>query len=90
MVQKGRSAMSLNIKDPEAHRLAQAIARETGETMTRAVTESLRERYERIQRRRGKASFEELRTIAGRAAAHVKRPYLNHAELLYDDHGLPK
>src|ERR1035437_4239786 len=27
--------MSLNVKDPEAHRLAQAIAQATGETMTR-------------------------------------------------------
>ncbi|MGH8163499.1 MAG: type II toxin-antitoxin system VapB family antitoxin, partial [Rhodanobacteraceae bacterium] len=25
---------SLNVKDPEAHRLAAAIARETGETLT--------------------------------------------------------
>jgi antitoxin VapB len=82
--------MSLNVKDPEAHRLAQAIAQETGETMTRAVTESLRERYERLQRRRGKASVEELRAIAKRAAVHVKRPYLDHAALLYDKHGLPK
>ena len=82
--------MSLNVKDPEAHRLAQAIAQQTGETMTRAVTEALRERYERLQRRRGKASFEELRAIAERAAAHIKRPYLDHAELLYDEYGLPK
>ena len=82
--------MSLNVKDPEAHRLAQAIARETGETMTRAVTEALRERYERLQRNRGKASVEELLAIADRAAAHVKRPYVDHAELLYDEHGLPK
>jgi antitoxin VapB len=82
--------MSLNVKDPEAHRLAQAISQETGESMTRAVTEALRERYERLQRRCGKASVEELRAIAGRAAAHVKRPYLSHAELLYDEHGLPK
>jgi antitoxin VapB len=82
--------MSLNIKDPEAHRLAQAIAQQTGETMTRAVTEALRERYERLQRRRGKASVEELRAIAERAAARVTRPYLDHAKLLYDEHGLPK
>jgi len=82
--------MSLNVKDPEAHRLAQAIAQETGETMTRAVTEALRERYKRLQHRRSKASVEELRAIAKRAAAHVKRPYLDHAELLYDEHGLPK
>ena len=82
--------MSLNVKDPEAHRLAQAIAHETGETLTRAVTEALRERYDRLQRRRGKASVGELRSIAERAAAHVKRPYLDHADLLYDERGLPK
>lgn len=82
--------MTLKVKDPEAHRLAQAIAQETGETLTRAVTEALRERYERLQRRRSKASVEELRAIAERAAAHVQRPYLDHAELLYDGHGLPK
>jgi antitoxin VapB len=88
-MQKERDSMSLNVKDPEAHRLAQAIAQETGETMTRAVTEALRERYERLQRRR-KATVEELLAIADRAAAHVKRPYVDHAELLYDEHGLPK
>ena len=48
MVQK--ETMSLNIKDPEAHRLARAIARETGETLTRTVTEALRERYERLHK----------------------------------------
>ena len=47
--------MSLNVKNPEAHRLAQAIAKATGETLTRAVTEALRERYERLRVRRGKA-----------------------------------
>jgi antitoxin VapB len=82
--------MSLNIKDPEAHRLAREIARATGETMTRAVTEALRERLARLERRSTRASVEELLAIAGRAAAHVKRPYLDHAELLYDEHGLPK
>ena len=81
---------SLNVKDPEAHRLAAAIARETGETMTRVVTEALRERFERLPRRQGKAGLEELRTIAKRAAAHVKHPYLDHAEFLYDNDGLPK
>jgi antitoxin VapB len=44
--------MPLNIKDPEAHKLARALQRETGETMTHAVTEALRERLERIRRRR--------------------------------------
>ncbi len=82
--------MNLNIKDPEAHRLAQAISRATGESMTRAVTEALRERYARIERRKGKASVEELLATADRAAVHVKRPYADHAELLYDENGPPK
>jgi antitoxin VapB len=90
IVQKKRDALSLNVKDPEAHRLAQAIAQETGETLTRAVTEALRERYERLQSRGSRASVEELRAIAKRAAAHIKGPYLDHAEYLYDEHGLPK
>jgi antitoxin VapB len=82
--------MSLNIKDPEAHRLAQQIARATGETMTRVVTEALRERLSRLERRSARASVEELLAIAERAASHVKRPYVDHAELLYDAHGLPR
>jgi antitoxin VapB len=90
MLQKGRDAMSLNVKDPEAHRLAKAIAKATGESLTRAVTEALRERYERIRVRRGKASVEELLAIAKRASAQVKGPYLDHAEFLYDERGLPK
>ncbi len=90
MLQKGRDAMSLNVKDSEAHRLAQVISKATGETLTRAVTEALRERYERLQTRRGTASVEELLAIAKRASAQVKRHYLDHAEFLYDKYGLPK
>jgi antitoxin VapB len=82
--------LSLNVKDPEAHRLAQAIAKATGETLTGAVVAALRERHERLQRRQSKASVEELLTIAKRASAQVKGPYLDHAEFLYDERGLPK
>jgi antitoxin VapB len=89
MLQK-KSSASLNVKDPEAHRLAQAIAKTTGETITRAVTEALRERYERLRNRRDKATTEELLAIAKRASTQVKHPYLDHAAFLYDEHGLPK
>ncbi|CAN7284032.1 type II toxin-antitoxin system VapB family antitoxin [Bosea sp. LjRoot237] len=82
--------MSLSIKDPEAHRLAQAISHATGESMTRVVTEALRERWNKIERQKGRASVEELLLIAERAAANVKRPYADHAELLYDESGIPK
>ena len=58
--------------------------------MTRVVTEALRERLDKIERRSARGSVEELLAIADRAAAHLKRPYLDHAELLYDERGLPK
>lgn len=90
MAQKERHTASLNIKDPEAHRLAQAIAQETGETLTRAVTEALRERYDRLHKRDPEALAADIRAIADRAAAHIQRPYLDHAEFLYDEHGVPK
>ena len=89
MVQKERTT-SLNVKDPEAHRLAQAIAQETGETLTRAVTEALRERYERLHKRDPEVLAADIRAIAKRASVHIKRPYPDHADFLYDEHGLPK
>ena len=82
--------MNLNIEDPEAHRLAQAISEATGETMTRAVTEALRDRYASIERRKGRASVEEILAIADQVSSQVKRPYPDHGTLLYDENGLPK
>ena len=82
--------MPLNIKDPEAHRLAQAIRQVTGETLTGVAREALRERYDRILKRDPEALAVDIRAIAQRAAVHVKRPYMDHAEILYDEHGLPK
>ena len=41
--------MSLNIKNPETHRLARDLALLTGETVTEAVTVAVRERLERIR-----------------------------------------
>jgi antitoxin VapB len=82
--------MSLSIKDPEAHRLAQALSRATGESMTHVVTEALRERLANIERRKGRASVDELLAIADRAAQHLKKPYIDHADFLYDENGIPK
>jgi antitoxin VapB len=83
--------VTLNIKDPEAHKLAQLLAEETGETMTAAVTEALRERLDRIRRRRqAEKTLEALRAISARSAEIFKGPYIDHAELLYDENGLPK
>jgi hypothetical protein len=54
VLQKSKYEVSQHQRS-EAHRLATAIAQETGETMTRMVTEALRERFERLANRRRKA-----------------------------------
>lgn len=83
--------MTLNIKDPEAHKLAKALQRETGETITHAVTEALRERLERLRRRnKPEATVEDLLTIGRRCASALKRPSVDHGRLLYDERGLPR
>jgi len=44
----------------------QAIARETGQSLTKVVVESLRERHAKIEKRNGRASLAELMAIAKR------------------------
>ena len=48
--------MALSIKDDEADQLARALAKLTGETITRAVTTALRERLIRERARREMAA----------------------------------
>ncbi|HZF31508.1 MAG TPA: type II toxin-antitoxin system VapB family antitoxin [Gammaproteobacteria bacterium] len=83
--------MILNIKDPEAARLALAIARATGETLSAAVIRSLRERLERVRRARGQPLREELLKIGRRCASLPRRDQRRDAEITrYDEHGLPR
>lgn len=83
--------MSLNIKDPEAHELAAALAKATGETMTKAVTRALKECLERVQRhQRHDTAAAELMAIGARCAANLSGKPIDHGRLLYDELGLPK
>ncbi len=83
--------MSLNIKSPEAHALAAELARLTGESMTRAVTEAIRERLERERRRRDEeAVVAKAMTIARRVASYPREDRRPHGEILYDERGLPR
>ncbi|HZV88161.1 MAG TPA: type II toxin-antitoxin system VapB family antitoxin [Candidatus Binatus sp.] len=83
--------MSLNIKNPETYKLARQLSHETGESLTTAVTTALRERLEAVRRRRkSKATLAAIRAISARMAALDKGPFIDHAEMLYDDNGLPK
>jgi antitoxin VapB len=84
--------MSLNIKSEEAHRLARELAGLTGESMTAAVTEALRERIGRVRRSRKNGLSERLLAIARDSAPRFKEPYRSsdHGDLLYDELGLPR
>lgn len=81
--------MSLNVKNPEAHRLAQELAEITGESMAAAVTEALRERLARKKRTGLAQELMEIgRDCAKRMSSRTRRT--DHGALLYDDLGLPK
>jgi antitoxin VapB len=82
--------MSLNIKNDETHALATRLAKATGESLTEAVTVALRERLARIEA--PDAMEQELLALAEDCARRLKEPWrtADHAEILYDDKGLPK
>ena len=82
--------MSLNIKSEEAHRLARELANATGESMTAAVSEAIRERLERVRRNSKEGLAERIMNIAKECAPLWKEPYVSIEELLYDEKGLPK
>lgn len=84
--------MSLNIKNKDAHKLANQLARLTGENMTQAVTMAIRERLDRVRHQRDSGLAERLLRIGRDCAAHLKEPYRStaHGDLLYDDKGLPR
>lgn len=87
--------MSLNIKNKQAHKLAARLAKLTGESMTQAVTEALRERVERLENEQGDraALAQRLLGIGADIASRLEEPSrsMDHADLLYDkETGLPK
>ena len=85
--------MGLNIKNDETCRLADELARLTGETMTGAITAALRERLERERRARSvETRVQEMRAIAERCAKLMKPgpSAVEHGDVLYDERGLPK
>ncbi len=84
--------MPLNIRNPETEKLADALARLTGETKTEAVTRALRDRLDRVRReRRNRRLADELDDIATRCAGLPVRDRRSPDEILgYDEHGLPR
>jgi antitoxin VapB len=88
------TSMSLNIKNKDAHKLAQRLARLTGESLTEAVTEAVRERLKRVQDKDEQVAklSERLLEIGRDCATRLKEPFRSaeHGDLLYDEKGLPK
>lgn len=84
--------MSLNIKNEETHRMAQELARLTGESMTVAVGEAIRERLERVRGKSGRGMAARIMKIAKECGPLWKEPFrsVDHGDLLYDEKGLPK
>lgn len=84
--------MALSIKHPEADRLARELAQRTGESLTDAVLNALRERLRRESgRRRAVPLAEELLEIGRRCSAlPVLDPRPADEILGYDENGLPR
>ncbi len=81
--------MALSIKSEEADRLARELVELTGETLTTAVTEALRERVER-KRPKQKDPLAVLARLQAELAASPIRDDRTLEEILgYDEHGLP-
>ena len=60
--------------------------------MTAAVTTAVRERLERVRREQGDSLADRLLAIGRDCAARLREPFrsADHADLLYDERGLPK
>lgn len=84
--------MALSIKHPDADRLARELASVTGESLTDAIIEALRQRLRREQGRpRGPRLRDELRAIRQRCAALPIKDRRSPDEILgYDSNGMPR
>ncbi|HAM13810.1 MAG: PSK operon transcription factor [Microbacterium sp.] len=83
--------MALNIKDPEADRLARALAAATGESITVAARAAFAERLARVQARdTAPEVLAELESIIARARERETLDDRATDEILgYDGAGLP-
>jgi antitoxin VapB len=85
--------MGLNIKNHAAHQMAAELAELRGISLSKAVTDAIRNELEREKQQRAKSGLsDELLEIGRRCAAHMRGPISSsdHAAMLYDDQGLPR
>ena len=84
--------MALNIRNPDAERLAAELARLTGKTKTQAVTDALREQLKELRASHvGPRFADELGDIARHCASVPVQDDRSTDEILgYGDRGLPR
>jgi antitoxin VapB len=84
--------MGLNLKNEETHRLARELASVTGESMTLAITEALRERLDRLRGHGTSSLSTRLLEIGKDCSLHLREPFrsVEHGDLLYGENGLPE
>jgi antitoxin VapB len=83
--------MPISIRDPETDRLAREVAALTGESLTSAINVALKERLARERAHRD-GRVARLLAIGERCAAQMGpgARSTDHAELFYDEVGLPR
>ena len=83
--------MALNIRNPQANRLATELAALAGESRTDAVIKALGDRIERIrQERTGRSMAEDLMEIGRHCASLPVYDTRTEDEILgYDEFGVP-
>lgn len=80
--------MALNIKDESVHDAVRQLAKLTGESQAQAVATAVNDRLAKLQQDGLAARLMALGHRTGqRMSTETKR--LDHAEMLYDDKGLP-
>lgn len=87
--------MGLSIKNAETERLVRQLVERTGESVTGAISEAVRQRLERLateDQRSAKDKLDTLEKISAECASRWVEPFrsVDHGDLLYDDLGLPK
>ena len=80
--------MALNIKDPRVHDTVKQITAITGESQAQAVATAVEDRLARL---REDDLTARLLAIGHRTASRMTADvaWVDHAEMLYDDRGLP-
>ena len=88
--------MALHLTDPETDKLARELASRTGESLTGAVQQALRERLARVAGKQSKdeekllADVKKILSKVSPAFRRQKKTGRQMIEELYDEDGLPR